>query len=146
VAFAAIKGGYYQTPFHPEARLVPGIFVTGETDLDYRRANPRKLVTDHRLSGALWCLAEEPNAGHAVGDSNRLVLSFFDGVLDRRVGIAASLAQLDESSGWLGDLHTGFVAKRSARSVPNAETVWLPDENSARRWEAWHARPDSYPR
>jgi len=73
------KGGYYYTGVAPaETRKVPGLFFTGEGDLDARRDIIKGLFSMNRRAGALWAFAEAPGAGHKIGETQKLAEIFFE--------------------------------------------------------------------
>lgn len=144
VAFVVNKGGIYYTALaRPEARKVPGIFFTGGRDLESRTATIVGLFALNRRCGALWALAEEPDADHVVGRSRDVALVFFEDLLAIRV--AASLRGTGEpalrpvvpGTGFLGDLKAkSFKAAVGGPTELTYPTAWLPAIRSARAWQA----------
>ena len=139
LAFVVNKGGIYYTALAPRAaRSVPGILFTGEKDLWSRNDTIEGLFAVNRRAGALWALAEEPNAAHVVGRSREVAMVFFEDVLDLRLGGTAGGAapkQLAEKDGFLGDISTRTIAP-AATATPGSPTAWLPTERVARAWQA----------
>ena len=87
LAFVVNKGGIYYTALAPRAaRSVPGILFTGEKDLWSRNDTIEGLFAVNRRAGALWALAEEPNAAHVVGRLRETAMVLFEDVLDLRLG------------------------------------------------------------
>jgi hypothetical protein len=89
-----------------------------------------------------------------VSDSNKanvgpLVRAFFEAAWTLRVPppaktpIAGSgtggiqLKPVDERNGWLGDVKTKEVSSSIAYLRPRREAAWLPDESSAKLWQAF---------
>lgn len=136
IAFAAIKGGYYDSKFNPLVRQVPAVFIIGEKDERYRIDNITKLFTENRRAGALWCVATEPGHGHDIGRSNELIRPFLAGVLAKRL-TGSTLSAAPADTGWFGDLTTKTI-KKTAGS-PRERSVWLPDETTAKAWKAFVA-------
>ena len=138
IAFAAIKGGYYNSKFNPRVRQIPAMFFIGEKDEDFRRENITKVFEDNRGSGALWCITIEPKAGHEVGKVNNVILPFFESCLALRLPASAggSLNSLDAAKGWTG-LRDNFELKppRTDSGVSRTKTIWLPDETTAKAWQ-----------
>ena len=139
LAFVVNKGGIYYTALAPRAaRSVPGILFTGEKDLWSRNDTIEGLFAVNRRAGALWALAEEPNAAHVVGRSRELAMVFFEDVLDLRLGGmpgAGTPTQLAEKAGFLGDITTRTIAP-AVTATPGGPTAWLPTERVARAWQA----------
>jgi hypothetical protein len=69
---------------------VPGIFFTGEKDLEYRTDIIKGIFAVNRRFGALWAIAEEPGAGHEIGLTQKLAISFFQEILALRIPQASA--------------------------------------------------------
>ena len=134
IAFAAIKGGYYNSKFNPLVRQVPAIFIIGEKDEGYRIDNITKLFTENRRAGALWCVATEPGHGHDVGKSNDLIRPFLSAVLAERLA-GSSFAAAPADTGWFGDIATRTI--KSSAGSPREHSVWFPDKATAQAWKAF---------
>jgi dienelactone hydrolase len=136
--FIVNKGGIYFSALLPAAsRRVPGLLFIGEEDLESRKRIIAGLFAVNRRAGALWALIEEPKVGHAIGRSQEMAGIFFDAILSLRLRSdvnGASLVQLDERSGILGDLAQGGVQSPSGSPAPNRLTAWFPTERVARSW------------
>src|SRR5207237_1508577 len=95
-AFVVNKGGIYYSALLPRAaRNVPGMLFIGGKDLESRVSTITGLFAVNRRSGALWALAEEPDAAHVVGRSLEVAKIFFEDVM---AGQAIS-----EKDGFIGD-------------------------------------------
>jgi dienelactone hydrolase len=138
MAFVVNKGGiYYSALLSRAAREVPGMLFIGGKDLAFRNNTIAGLFAVNRRGGALWALAEEPDAAHVVGKSRDVSLVFFEDVLQRRaVAHDGRMARLDEKLGYLGDLTARTFAPVGESRVPNYPTAWLPSERVARAWQA----------
>jgi poly(3-hydroxybutyrate) depolymerase len=138
LGFVVNKGGiYYSALLSQAARSVPGVLFVGGQDLEFRTNTIAGLFAVNRRGGALWALAEEPSAGHIVGRSRDMALTFFEEVLPLRLPETGSstLRAIRESSGFVGDLKTKTFQKLTG-ATPNYPTAWLPTERVARAWEA----------
>jgi hypothetical protein len=142
VGFVVNKGGIYYTALLPEAaREVPGIFFTGDKDLESRTQTIVGLFALNRRAGALWGLIHEPNVGHEIGQSLNMALLFFEDVLTLRVrnsqaaGNPLPLASIAESSGLIGDLNSKTFRPDSEGPSLNQPTSWFPTVRVARAWE-----------
>ena len=130
LAFAAVKGGIYQTRFNPLALKVPGIFVIGERDERWRLASITQIFENGRQAGATWCVAWEAGTGHEIGRSREVIEPFFRDVLALRMGAAVAA-----SRGWQGVRATLELKQPGTQDAPNPlSTVWLPGERSAKAW------------
>jgi poly(3-hydroxybutyrate) depolymerase len=120
IAFAAIKGGYYDVTPTDAARAVPGLLITAAKDEEFRQKNIRALFDRNRTPDARWAFASEPNAGHEPGRSLQLIIPFFDAVISR---------DLRPCTGDLSDLRTTPAEHASEPGHP-----WLPNQNVAEIW------------
>jgi len=85
IAFVVNKGGYYFTHLAPtSARNVPGIFFVGADDAEFRRKSIEGIFAVNHEAGARWRLVIEPHVGHALGDSQKLAVDFFEDCLSGR--------------------------------------------------------------
>ncbi|EIQ01862.1 dienelactone hydrolase-like enzyme [Opitutaceae bacterium TAV1] len=140
LAFAAIKGGYYETEFDKRARAVPGLWVVGERDEPFRAQAITDLFEEHRKNGALWCVAWEKNSGHEEGRSRESVLPFFREAVALRLPATGRTVQpltVSKTAGWLGIRASYAITPAAKPPVPvpaTVRTVWLPGEASARAW------------
>jgi dienelactone hydrolase len=136
-AFVVNKGGIYYTALASRGtRDVPAMLFVGGKDLEFRTSTIVGLFAVNRRAGALWALAEEPEATHVVGRSRDMSIIFFDDVLPLRLPAAGSttLLALDEKSGFVGDFKLkDFKPMSGALQVP---TAWLPTDRVARAWQA----------
>jgi dienelactone hydrolase len=135
-AFVLNKGGIYYSALVPRgARNVPGVLFVGGKDLAFRNDTIRGLFAVNRRAGALWALAEEPQAGHIVGKSRDYALMFFEDVLTARLGEDGSLRDITAAPAALGNFATK-VAEPPAEKPPSEPTAWLLTERLARAWMA----------
>jgi poly(3-hydroxybutyrate) depolymerase len=136
VAFVVNKGNIYYTALAPRAaRSVPAILFTGGKDLEFRTSTITGLFAVNRRAGALWALAEEPNAAHVVGRSRDVALALFEDTLALRVAGGSALKPVSEKSGLLGDLKAKTFQAIGDAPVPNYPTAWLPTARVAERWQ-----------
>jgi dienelactone hydrolase len=137
IAFVVNKGNIYYTALAPKAaRGVPGILFTGGKDLEFRTSTITGLFAMNRRAGALWALAEEPNAAHVVGRSRDCALVLFEEMLAARLGGGSGLKPLTEKSGLLGDIKARTFHAIGEEPVPNYPTAWLPTSRVAEAWQA----------
>lgn len=136
ITFVVNKGGiYYSALVSKASREVPGILFTGGKDLEFRTNTINGLFAVNRRGGALWALAEEPNAAHVVGRSRDVALVLYEEMLASRLGAGGQLVPLDERSGFIGDLRAKTFAPLGDGKVPGYPTAWLPTERVAKAWQ-----------
>ena len=136
-AFVANKGGIYYTALASKAaRSVPGLLFIGGKDLESRVDIITGLFALNRRGGALWALAEEPDAAHIVGKSKDLAMMFFEDVMPMRLAADGSLKALSEADGFIADIHARTFARAPATMNGNVTNAWLPTERVAKGWQA----------
>lgn len=142
VAFVVNKGGIYYTALAPKpARDVPGLFFTGENDFPPRIDIIKGIFSLNRRVGALWAIAEEPNAGHEIGHTQKLAGIFFDEIIPIRM--CKKISDPDKSYA----LHAittepcyagSFEAKKFIRMTDELRNYyavsWLPTLKFAEAW------------
>ena len=97
-----------------------------------------------------WTLALNPNEGHEVGGTQGLALAYLLAAINARLppaptaGVFASdsaspatILRLNKQAGWLGDPTTNEVAEYDKFTGKKQDAVWLPDEPSAKAWQAY---------
>jgi pimeloyl-ACP methyl ester carboxylesterase len=145
IAFVVNKGGIYFTALAPKpARNVPGLIFTGENDYPPRKDILKGIYSLNRRVGALWVFAEEPKAGHEIGQTQKLAGLFFDEIIPLRLqetlsgsGVSGSLKTLSISQGFAGDL-------KSKKFIPMTDELgnyfavsWLPTLKFAEAWQSF---------
>lgn len=136
-AFVVNKGGIYYTALAPAAaRRVPGIFFTGEKDLEFRVSIIDGLFAINRRAGALWGHIKEPGVAHEVAHSREFAAVLFEEVLAARVTADGHLHPIDDQSGLFADSKTGAVRPVRGAPAPAYPVSWLPSERVARAWAA----------
>jgi hypothetical protein len=142
IAFVVNKGGFYYTAVAPcEARDVPGLFFTGEKDLDARNLIVKGLFSMNRRAGALWAYAEEPAAGHEVGKTMKLASVFFDEVIPLRLSEMlrtgnqkTKLSSLSPVTGYIGDFKMKTLFSYADGVKLNYPASWLVSQKFAGCW------------
>lgn len=82
-AFVVNKGGIYYTALAPPAtRAIPGLFILGAKDADWRIAILNGIWAVNRVAGADWGRVIEP-CSHDLCDSEDISMQFFKKVLTR---------------------------------------------------------------
>ena len=145
LGFVVNKGGIYYTALtSATARQVPGIFFTGEKDLEYRSDIVKGIFAANRRFGALWTIAIEPGAGHEVGQTKKLAILYFDELIRLRLPerktdqtVKSGLIILREDSGFVGDPKTHQVIKFAEWKKTSYPTAWLPTVKFSEKWLAF---------
>jgi hypothetical protein len=142
IAFVVNKGGFYYTALAPKpARNVPGLFFTGENDLESRKNIVKGIFMMNRRVGALWCFAEEQGAGHEIGQTQNLAGRFFDEIIPLRIPKktlvseqASELNILSAESGLTGDTKAKNFVPYTSAPKGDLLTSWLPNKSFAEAW------------
>jgi dienelactone hydrolase len=146
MAFVVNKGGYYnEDDADPATRAVPGLFILGQTDEDFRIRTITRLWTEGRSRGALWALTPQPNSGHEFSKTDPLARVFFEAVLKARLPDpnaltsdspdAPTMKPMQENPGWLGNVTTHEIHDDSNDADIDRTAAWLPDESTAKAWK-----------
>jgi len=91
----------------------------------------------NRAAGALWALGKEPGVPHHFLSKvqRKLTLDWMRTILDERLD-AGTLADIPETSGWLGDRASGVAWSWDTYPGDRAHASWLPSQETAEDWEA----------
>jgi dienelactone hydrolase len=142
IGFLSGKGGCHEP--HDAGILgalsVPGYFFIGEDDEPSRAANITTVFEQNRAAGALWALAVEPGAAHAVIRDLGLQIKWMDAVLSRRLPASATsttLVPINEASGWLANRSSFAIAAYAAYAGEPLQASWLPSEQTAQDWQVF---------
>jgi len=139
IGFIVNKGGYYyDRATDRDVREIPAILFLGKSDKAERVENITKLFDANREDDALWALCREPG-GHGVGASRQVAEVFFRALAKLRLPDELGeqgLQPIDEKSGWLGNNETGEIAPFEEYSGDPETASWLPDETTAKAWQA----------
>ena len=141
IAFVVNKGGFYFTALSSkQARNVPGIIFTGEKDLQSRKDILKGLFSINRRVGALWTFAEEPGAGHEIGQTQKLAGIFFNEVIPLRIhkkidlkDNSTELQPLSVITGYAGNIK-GLSYKEISDEQKDPSISWLPTLKFAEVW------------
>jgi hypothetical protein len=134
-------------PDEPTLRSIPFLTVFGEKD----GGQMQKIMTAHPLrrgEGALWGVAVQWGRGHEFAKANNIVIPFFDAVIRRRLppesAESSKLLKYPAEEVWLGDANSwsekrriGRIQRASDFRGDPATQAWLPDERTARAWQAF---------
>lgn len=143
IAFVVNKGGFYYSGIAPiQARNVPGIFFTGEKDMEARKEIVKGIFSMNRRAGALWAFAEEPGAGHEPGQTQKLATIFFDEIIPLRIhlstnGSKSELHQIPANTGYIGDFKSQSYTSIAGGPKADLPTAWLAGYRFAEAWQSF---------
>lgn len=141
-AFIVNKGGVYYTALcSPKAREVPGLFFTGEQDLEFRSKIVEGIFTINRRFGALWAYVQEPCTEHEIGQSQTLSILFFRDMIRMRIPERGTDKQqsveflnIKQEDGYLGDFKLKIYYPFEEYKETSYPTAWLPSRIFAQAW------------
>jgi len=164
-AIATSKGtSGARTELPPGKDDIPMFFAIGERDKAEWVADSLKNIEAGLKKRAPWTVAVSKKEGHEVGKSLDVARPFLRAAIEQRLQAPkaaagatsifkttprpiggsstravtpAKLGKIDPRSGWLGDPDTYEVAPASTFKRGKAEAVWLPDESTAKAWQAY---------
>jgi hypothetical protein len=122
-------------------RNTPALLIAGAKDEIAGTEDAETLWKSGRAGGAPWTFAIEPDATHASEEafesSHKLIISWIAAVLAQRLaGGGTQLRPITENSAWLGNNQGGEIAPYKTFPNPKLEASWLPDDATARGWQA----------
>ncbi len=129
-------------PRNAESMKIPMLTIFGERDGGQYEKLAAKL-SEARALGARFGIAVQWRRKHEFGRANNLLLPLFDAAIRKRLGQPGeSLKDFEESAGWLGDVSdwregVAFVAPFKEYPGDKSKACWLPDEKTARAWQAF---------
>ena len=101
-----------------------------------------------------WTLALNPNEGHEPGRTQGVAIAYLLAAINARLPPAPTasvfasdstappvLLRLNKQAGWLGNPINYEVAEYDKFTGKKPDAVWLPDEASARAWQAYLRGP-----
>jgi dienelactone hydrolase len=120
---------------------IPGLLIAGGKDEVAGTEDAEKFWKRGRSTGAPWTFAIEPNGTHGseetVVASHRLILPWIAAVVGQRLAsVGEPLRPLSADRAWLGNHQTAEAAFNAMFSGVKNTASWLPDETTARGWQA----------
>ena len=126
-----------------EASLkIPMLTIFGERDGRQHEKLMAKLP-EVRSQAARFAIAVQWDRKHEFARANNLLMPLFDAAIRQRLGQPGEpLKDFPESAGWLGDVSDwkngiATIAPFAEYKGDKAKACWLPDENTARAWQAF---------
>jgi pimeloyl-ACP methyl ester carboxylesterase len=134
---------------NPDVLGMPALYALGGAEVDgtiYSAEGldiPRKVFSRFRKAGALWAIAVEADMGHQSTDTRLLAIPYLDSILTSRLGTdSTKLRKVDGSKGWLANPMTHEIAPISQYKGDSLQAAWLPDQNTAYKWQAYVTAPN----
>ena len=167
IAIATSKGtSGPQADLPPGKDEIPMFFALGVKDKAEWLAESQKNIEAGLKKHAPWTLAISKNEGHEVGKSLEVCRPFLKAAVEQRflapkststastsifkttprpmgggmvkpVTTPVKLEKIDARNGWLGDADTLEIAPAATYKGSKAKAVWLPDEITAKAWQAY---------
>jgi pimeloyl-ACP methyl ester carboxylesterase len=134
--FLTMKGGCHSPAPAAAAAGVPGHFLIGKVDEQYRRENITAVFEAGRAAGAPWAVSIDPFQHGPIVDFD-LMFDWIDAVLAARLPPApgAPLRAVTVSDGWLGDRSSGAIATYACFGSSRSSASWLPSRGTALDWQ-----------
>lgn len=134
--FFTMKGGCHAPGPAGAAAGVPGYFLIGALDEQYRRENITAAFEAGRAAGAPWAVSIDPFQHGPIVDFD-LLFDWIDAVLAARLPLTPGtpLRAVTVTDGWLGDRSNGAIATYACFSSTRSNASWLPSEGTALDWQ-----------
>ena len=129
--FLTMKGGCHSPAPAAAAAGVPGHFLIGAVDEQYRRQNITAVFEAGRAGGAPWAVSIDPFQHGPIVDFD-LMFGWMDAVLAARLPGVRAITVTD---GWLGDRSNGAIATYGCFSSTRSSASWLPSQETALAWQ-----------
>lgn len=144
IGVAAVIPTVGHGPASPKKMDVPILAIVGKNDQPERVSCAMGCYDAVRGQKSVWTLALHQKRGHSGQGSQELVLAFLRAVVAQRLDASAPRPRpksLLSKNGWLGDLATYDVAPAGDFKGDKKNATWLPDEATARAWQAFLRAP-----
>ena len=134
--FLTMKGGCHSPAPAGAAASVPGHFLIGAVDEQYRRENITGVFEGGRAAGAPWAISIDPFQHGPILDFD-LMFDWIDAILAARLPLTpgAPLRAVTVTDGWLGDRSTGAISTYACFSSSRSSASWLPSREAALDWQ-----------
>lgn len=134
--FLTMKGACHNLGPALAAAGVPGHFLIGALDEDYRRDNITAVFEAGRAAGAPWAVSTDPFQHGPILDFD-LMFDWIDAVLAARLPTTPGepLRSVTEASGWLGNRSNGAIATYPCYGSTRSSASWLPTQETALDWQ-----------
>ena len=134
--FLTMKGGCHNPAPAAAAAGVPGHFLIGNVDEQYRRENITGVFEAGRAAGAPWAISIDAFQHGPVLDFD-LMFDWIDAVLAARLPMtpSAPLRAMTIADGWLGNRSNGAIASYACFTSTRSSASWLPTKETALDWQ-----------
>lgn len=134
--FLTMKGGCHSPAPAAAASGVPGHFLIGRVDEQYRRDNITGVFEAGRAASAPWAVSIDPYGHGPILDFD-LMFDWMDAVLTARLPMTATgpLRAVSVADGWLGDRSNGAIASYGCYGAARSSASWLPSRETAQDWQ-----------
>jgi pimeloyl-ACP methyl ester carboxylesterase len=134
--FFTMKGGCHTPAPATAAAGVPGHFLIGAVDEQYRRENITAVFEAGRAAGAPWAVSIDPFQHGPIVDFD-LMFDWIDAVLAARLPLSPGgpLRPVPLTDGWLGDRSSGAISTYACFSSTRSSASWLPSRQTALEWQ-----------
>ena len=126
---------------------VPMVFTYDDADGFVSPVTIEGFMRYGRAKGAPWMLLISKGGNHteSTADFSKVLLPWLGAVMESRLPAQApaGIAELNESSGWLGDLRSIEIASAADFKGDKSNANWFPNEASAKAWKS-HAIAPTY--
>jgi pimeloyl-ACP methyl ester carboxylesterase len=133
--FFTMKGACHNPGPAAAATGVPGHFLIGAMDEQYRRENITAVFEAGRAAGAPWAVSIDAFQHGPIVDFD-LMFDWIDAVLAARLPVTpgAPLRAITVTNGWLGDRSSGAISTYACFNATRSSASWLPSEETALDW------------
>ena len=152
IAAVLMRGGGYPLIGNNSHKIldIPVLFVSGKNDpYDYDCITvPRQVFLHYRQRGALWAFALAPNTAHEAGGTRTLAIPYIDAIIAARINLDQGLpltTKVKATEAWLGNISNQAVYPEQDYKEDISNTVWLPNEEIARKWQEYVAKGEILP-
>jgi hypothetical protein len=134
--FFTMKGGCHSPAPAAAAAGVPGHFLIGAVDEQYRRENITAVFEAGRAAGGPWAVSIDPFQHGPILDFD-LLFDWIDAVLAARLPLSpgAPLHAITVTDGWLGDRSSGAISTYACFTANQSSASWLPSRETALDWQ-----------
>ena len=135
--FLTMKGGCHNQGPALSAATVPGYFLIGALDAQYRADNITAVFEAGRAgTSAPWAISIDAYGHSPIFDFDGM-FDWIAAVLDARLPLTPGgpLRSITETAGWLGNRSNGAIATHACYTGDASSASWLPTEEAARDWQ-----------
>ena len=98
---------------------------------------PKEIFYKFKKVNPPWTLAIGPYTDHGTGETRHLAIPYLDAIATIRLEQSDKLLPIDPAAGWLGEITTKEIVPINEYRGDFAQTVWLPDRQTALKWQQY---------